>query len=177
MDSFIPFEEMPQRDIREAYEHSKRDWLLFSKWVTLPGFSLDELLSADIPDELSPDLEQEADDRAQLNAFVTMFSDEDGATERWERCPIALLSPIVRADGELVEVDLSFIARISYLSGLYSQCNRELSPSWKKRLSKYLTEHWPDYDGQEVTQRLLSDWISFTARRSMDKQNLCFDVP
>ena len=169
MDTFIPFEEMPKRAIIEAYEHTKLDWFLFSKQATLPGFTFDELMATDIPEELSPDLEREAESRAQLSAFVTTFSDERGALERWGRCAAVLLAPIVRDDGELVEVDLAFVARIAYLSALYGQCNREFSPEWRERLSEYLSKHWPDYDGQPVTQRVLSDWLRFTARRDLEK--------
>ena len=162
MHPFMPFDELPQRAIVEAYDFAKTDWIMQFRNMELPGFTLDELMAAKIPDELSPDLEKEAEHRAQLSAFVTMFSVNEGLVKRWEKFPAVLLSPIVREDGELVDVDLTFVCRVFYLTGLYRHCGREFSPAWQERLSKHLSKYWPDYAGQLVTQRLLWDWLNFT---------------
>ena len=145
-------------EIAEAYAESKKDWMMFFLWGEHPGFSPDDIVSAPIPEELPSDLEQEAHQRAQLAAFITMIAVPEGNVKRWELFPKILLAPILRVNLELVNPDLSFVCRVLYLAGLYKHCRLEFTSDWQMRLNAYFKSAWPEYQHQPVTQEVLDQW-------------------
>lgn len=160
MQVFTDEERIKQFQQREA-GNCQNFYVLQIRLLSTAAHGLKEpfsLLAKDIP---PPDLPPELDELAQKRAlqYFRLLLLLKGDYLLFQQVPERLLSDDICIAGRRSPVTPDFICAIIHWLTLYQIGDHPLPREWSEDMKAYLKARWPSYNGQEVTQELLTYWM------------------
>ena len=129
----------------------------FGRMAVNDGYLTDAPAAGDAPPRLEEEIEEQCVARAEIIFFYSLMS-SNMAKQACSLIPEALFRPLRDASNAKLAFSEMVFRRIIWLFILMLHDKHPVSDRFRRQLAELWDRYWPDYHGEEVTYKRITDW-------------------